>query len=408
MNKKNWNSKKESGRKRSIVGNIMMGFVGLSISLLFIITSVTNAQGEATVLHGDESANVICEGRRLQVKRISRTEVTLTCRPHNDQPTKTAEPTQTTEPTSTVVPSVTATNTATPIATETAVPPTATFTPVPTETTVPPTATSTTVPPTATATTPGQSAGTFLETFDGKPATPEPWNPDNWDVTVHSRDLWYELDPMQADHGPNCELQPATHLITAYEDAVFTCHDHIMTSINAEGYGVIYLTPNQMVDFSEQEAVIRFDVSTLRTSKRDWIDLWITPYDDNLQLPLPDWMPDLNGEPRRGIQVEMSDFDNVTPYRVRLMDEFNVTEVDGNWWTGYEQFLVPDSIRRDTYELRISKNHIKFGMPDYDFWWVDTEIPELDWTQGVVQIGHHSYNPMKDCTDCRPNSWHWG
>ena len=39
-----------------------------------------------------------------------------------------------------------------------------------------------------------------------------------------------------------------------------------MTSINASGYGVIYLTPDQMVDFSAGEAVVRFDMSTFRTS----------------------------------------------------------------------------------------------------------------------------------------------
>ena len=41
---------------------------------------------------------------------------------------------------------------------------------------------------------------------------------------------------------------------------------------------------------------------------------------------------------------------------------------------------------------------------------VDTNIsPALDWDQGVVQFGHHSYNPLKDCAlpTCTPNTWHW-
>jgi hypothetical protein len=58
-----------------------------------------------------------------------------------------------------------------------------------------------------------------------------------------------------------------------------------MTAIAADGYGVIYLTPNQLVDFSVGEATVAFDVSTLRLSHRDWIDLWITPYADILQPP---------------------------------------------------------------------------------------------------------------------------
>ncbi|MBE0699544.1 MAG: hypothetical protein IH586_21685, partial [Anaerolineaceae bacterium] len=33
----------------------------------------------------------------------------------------------------------------------------------------------------------------------------------------------------------------------------------------------------------------------------------------------------------------------------------------------------------------------------------------LDWSVGVVQFGHHSYNPKKDCEKgtCGPNTWHW-
>ena len=397
MKSKTWNSEKELGLKRSILGNTLIGTVGIiifSIVLLFIVTSVTNAQGDTLILHGDEKLYATCEGKRLRVKRISRTEVKLVCHPdpHHATATPTVEPTQTIAPPST----------STPIATETAVPPTTTAT------SVPPTATATGLPPTATATSqPPQSPGTFLETFDGDPSSPRRWNPDNWDVTVHSRNYWFELPAMEAAHGPNCEAPPMTHTVTAYEDTVYNCKNHIMTAINDDSYGVIYLTPNQLVDFSNGEAVVRFDVSTLRTSKRDWIDLWITPYDDNLQLPLPEWMPDLNGEPRYGIQVEMSDFDGGTPFKIRLMDDFHVEELEGNWWTGYEEFFVPDAKRRDTFELRISKNHVKFGMPDYDFWWVDTEIPELDWGQGVVQLGHHSYNPTKDCSNCAPNSWHW-
>ena len=46
-------------------------------------------------------------------------------------------------------------------------------------------------------------------------------------------------------------------------------------------------------------------------------------------------------------------------------------------------------------------------MPEYDVWWYDTEMPALDWSKGIVQFGHHSYTPEKDCTGCAPNTWHW-
>jgi len=109
------------------------------------------------------------------------------------------------------------------------------------------------------------SPNSVLYTFDDKPGSPRAayWL-EGWDVQVHSRDpqTWQQIDPGHAGHGPGCEAPPATHEISHYEDAVFLCRDHIMTTLNAEGYGAIYLTPPEMVDFSQQEGVIRFDVST--------------------------------------------------------------------------------------------------------------------------------------------------
>jgi hypothetical protein len=93
------------------------------------------------------------------------------------------------------------------------------------------------------------------------------------------------------------------------------------------------------------------------------------------------------------------------------------TDVPGqNLFAGYESFLTPDAKRRDTFELRISSTHIRFGMPGYNFYWSDTAIPALGWTRGVVQFGHHSYSPTKGdgcaikqnaATGCGPTTWHW-
>lgn len=252
-------------------------------------------------------------------------------------------------------------------------------------------------------------SGAYRYTFDGSPATAQPWRPADWDVTVHSRDpdTWKKLEPTTAHHGANCAGPPATHSNDTYEGAVFQCRDHVMTALNASGYGVIYLTPNYMVDFSEGEAVVRFDMSTLRSSKRDWIDLWITPYADNLQLPLDNWLPDLQGNPRNAVQVRMDTFGDATIFRVKVVRDFKTHDLTSTWWVGYESFLTPDASRRDTFELRLSRTRIAFGMPDYDFRWVDAEIPDLGWDQGVVQFGHHSYTPTKDCGNCSANTWHW-
>jgi hypothetical protein len=158
-----------------------------------------------------------------------------------------------------------------------------------------------------------------------------------------------------------------------------------------------------MVDFSKGEAVVTIDVSTLRGSLRDWWDIWLTPYEENLQTPLEDWYPDLAGPPRNAVQVTLNDDNSAIPRIYRNHEE---TVLDSEWWTAYDSFLKPDAARRDTFELRISRTHIKFGMPKYDQWWVDTKIKNLGWDRAVVQLGHHSYTPRKDGAG-RPNTWHW-
>ncbi len=268
-------------------------------------------------------------------------------------------------------------------------------------------------------------AGDFSFGFDGTPDEPTPFAPADWDITVHSRDVstFAALQPIEAAHGPGCEPPTETHTVTAYADSVYLCRDHMMTAINAEAYAMIYVTPDQMVDFSDGEAVIRLDISTLRSTTRDWWDVWITPFDDNVQLPLDLGSEvDASGPPRRAIrvglgsenQMEAEVYDEFTAFD---FGEFPEGQVPGDWGTGYETFLTPDAARRDTFEIRISQNRLRVGMPEYDFWWIDSEIPDLDWTQGVVQFGHHSYNPTKDCNttntprppvdECTPMTWHW-
>jgi len=212
---------------------------------------------------------------------------------------------------------------------------------------------------------------------------------------------------MQAQHDQNCDAPPSSHTITAYEETVYQCRNHLMTAINSSSYGLIYLTPNHLVDFSQGEAVIRFDVSTARSSPRDWIDLWVTPYEDNLQLPLDEGLPDLNGEPREAVHLRL-DYTR-SRFKGKVIHDFESEELPrtDEGWQGYESFLEPSSTERQTFELRISENHIKFGMPEHDFWWIDTDMDALGWDQGIIQLGHHSYNPTKGCSSCEANTWHW-
>lgn len=249
----------------------------------------------------------------------------------------------------------------------------------------------------------------FLQRFAESPARPQPWQPEGWDVTIHSRDLdtWTAAEPMHADHGSDCGAPPATHMISRYEQAVFVCRRHVMTALNATGYGVIYLTPAQQLDFSGGNGVVRFNLSTLRTSGRDWVDLWVTPYADVLQLPLDLWLPDLSGVPRNAIHIRMDFGTERSSFKAELIRDFRVIELPQADWRGYEQVLTPSAQRRETFELRLGPEQLSFGMPQYGLWWIDTPIPRLEWERGVVQFGHHSYNPTKGCADCRPNTWHW-
>jgi hypothetical protein len=263
----------------------------------------------------------------------------------------------------------------------------------------------------------------FLETVDGAPATPTAWTSPNWDISVHSRnaDTWQHLETMHAMHGPDCGAPPATHQTNSYEDSVFQCRNHLMTALKAEGYGVTYLTPNHLVDFSNGEAVISFDISTLRTSRRDFWDVWITPYEDHLQLPLETSFPDLQGPPRNSIKFTLTSENTISGQIFRnfepvLFPSWPNDTITHNWWQGYQTIFTPDAARRDKVEIRLSRTRIKVGFPAYNFWYIDTEIPALDFTTGVVQFGHHSYNPEKDCGvantpgpdgQCRANTWHW-
>ncbi|MCA9985329.1 MAG: hypothetical protein KDE09_09910 [Anaerolineales bacterium] len=251
----------------------------------------------------------------------------------------------------------------------------------------------------------------FEEGFDIDPSSPTPWNPDNWDVTVHSRDYdtFWQLPGMPAQHGADCSGPPNNHWITNYEDVLFNCRNHMMTAINGPGYAMVYFAPDHMVHFGEGEAIIQWDMSTARTSTRDWMDVWITPMQGHSQLPLLSWLPDLNGPPPNTVQIELQDIHN--SFTVGIFRNFNEQRIRTNHSVGWETFLAPSATRRDTFEIRISRDHIRVGMPDYNFYWIDQPIsPPLNFNEGVVQFGHHSYNPKKSCNNngtCGPNTIHW-
>lgn len=276
---------------------------------------------------------------------------------------------------------------------------------------VPPTLTPTPSPgPTSTPTPTPVPEWVFWETFDGDPPAPLPWHGAGWDVAVHSRDrsAWYELEAVNAAHGSECDPPPATHTVTAYEDMVYQCRNHLMTALNASSYGVVVLTPNQLVDFSQGEALIRFDVSTLDVSDRDWWSIWITPYDENIVLPTNDFYPDLGGEPRNSIHFELKPEHAICPAVYRDFQTVSPGPFAGTcrWWISYDDYLTPSAMVRSQFEIRLSRTSVQVGMPQFNLWWDDMQIDDLGWDQGIVQIAHYSYTPFKDGNG-GPNTWHW-
>lgn len=266
----------------------------------------------------------------------------------------------------------------------------------------------------------------YQQTFDimanvNDTTPPLSWTPSDWSIVRHSRDpqTWYQPEPMMAWHGSMCQKpdnpDPAqrTHPATTYADLLFQCRNHMMTAMNASGYGVIYMTPAQLLSFQNGgTAVVRFDVATLRATYRDWIDLWITPYAFNLVAPLDDSLPDLQGEPINAVHVRMTAGTGSSAFEASVVRGFVSTRLPVANTTSYETAfaqagLVPSATRRDTFELHISRTYIQFGMPRYNLWWVDTPMPDLGWDLGIVQFGQHSFDPMRGCPTCGPNTWHW-
>lgn len=257
--------------------------------------------------------------------------------------------------------------------------------------------------------------GSFLASFDVAPDDPlGVCGASDWDIAIHSRapNTWYALDSMEAQHGMNCAGPPATHQLHGeHAAAVFLCRDHLMTALNADDYGVIYLVPNQLVDLRQGPVVIRFDLSTERMSTRDWVDLWLTPWDDNLALPLEESDPDLQGPPRNSIQVTTTAGENSPVLkttrdgrRTEYKPGYAVAPLGSRVAAGTNQAAT-----RQAFELTVTRTSVRFERlasataPALVFW---EEAVDFPFDSAVLQLGHHSYNPTKDGAGV-PATWHW-
>lgn len=263
----------------------------------------------------------------------------------------------------------------------------------------------------------------FIETFDGDPDSPEAWTDENWDITIHQRDQdrMYEMFSMPAQHGPNCEPPPDSHEITAYEDNLYICKNHMMTAnygaSDTGGYGLVYFAPNRTIDTTD-DFFIQFDMSTHRVNPvRNWVDVWITPYDQNLQLAIHEFEPDLQGAPLEAVQIRLL---QENYFVVTLHENGQETRLEMNDYRQYHEVLEMSKKVRSTFYIGVKNGRLKVGMPEYDLWWHDLPTPEMfqrsHWSESVVQFGHHSYTPDKMCEgsffpeECASNggdTFHW-
>lgn len=255
-------------------------------------------------------------------------------------------------------------------------------------------------------------------TFDGTPPSPLAFTQleqTEWDVQIHSRDKssWFTLPSINAQHGTNCSAPPASHGNTSYEGSVFICANHLMTSINGSaGYAAIYLTPNRILDF-QNGGVVEFQLSTEQMSTRDWWDVTLSPFLDAQALPLKSDLSfgvDLQ-EPNRNSIVIATDNGQASPSLavVRNGSETNY----GHSFTAFNSGITAGTnhaATRQTFRLTVSPTTVRFerlvSATATGIVFVDRTIPALSWTEGVLQLGHHSYTPSKDGAGV-PATWHW-
>jgi hypothetical protein len=262
------------------------------------------------------------------------------------------------------------------------------------------------------------------------PATPVAYAGDpSWDVSIHRRATGDSMDAIAAQHGADCRgyedaggtpQAGGTHVVTTLADSVYICNNHLMTSAGDGGYAQTTMTPNQIVDFSNGTATIKFNLSTRHINSRDWLSFWLTPFAENVMHPFTDAV-DLQGPPKDGVAIDggVGTGAGSTGYAALVVSNFQFNAYTELSRGGTVESvlaahgLAPSSNRRDTFELDISTTHIRFGMPAYNAWFVDNDfLAPLSFNQAIFQLNHDSYDACKGqaisiTNPCTSDTWHW-
>lgn len=252
----------------------------------------------------------------------------------------------------------------------------------------------------------------FSETFDGAPDAPQPWAAANWDTQIHVRDSWRWEAPAttEAQHGPSCSGPPDHHHVESWAGAVFQCRDHVMTVMPGHGYGLIYLTPNQLVDFSDGPAIVQWDMSTEDLNQRDWPSVTISPWEYNQAVALVAGVAqgtDLQGPPRYALEASFVTGEGSAV--ISIVRDGEVEEWVGDGQIGTNVRLETNqAATRQTFRLTFSRDHVRFerlaSETGAGVVYTDRPIADIGFDTGVVQFGHHAYDPEKNAG---VQTWHW-
>lgn len=276
----------------------------------------------------------------------------------------------------------------------------------------------------------------------GMPASPQPFYPS----TGYAVSM-YEQAPMQintsatgqlltpntlADHTATCgaptpDNQVATagtsHTTTTFDNSLYVCHDHVMTSLNGAGYDTATIMPDAVADWSGgATTVIQWRVSTFTASDRDWWNVYLTPILGQLSLPASSQGEQINGQPKTAVHLQLCSLGE----RGLIGQHGVCAEVINNGKVislplpskSEESVLTPSRATRTLYELDISAGHIRVWLPESGLVFVDSNV-SVPFTQGVMELSHESYDPAKGdacgppATEkalggpCQPVTWHW-
>jgi len=246
-------------------------------------------------------------------------------------------------------------------------------------------------------------------TFDGSPLEPAAFDSagflDGWDITVDGAENGDQsMSVASAHHGADCGPPPNMHPVSVFEAAVFQCRDHFMTvGEGGDGkYTIISITPPSLLDFSAGEACASVDISTWRGSDRDWWELWLTPFADNLTEPHQDWLPAANGEPRNALMVRLEGADSLQAFSVKNFDAEEVARASLS-----DLVDQPSATARLPHSLCVSKDGLTFSIGGKTALKAPLSID--GWDKAVFQMQHSTYNPEKgSCVQaCGINTWHW-